>query len=89
MMQHGAKNIILLSRSAGKPGATASIAEQAEQAGCRIKGISCDVANSADLNAALQACKDEGFPPVRGIVQGAMVLKVSHSSSSQLLVPSS
>lgn len=77
MVEHGARNLILLSRSAGAQNSGA-LATQLRAAGCRVVAISCDVASSQDLARALVTCeREEGLPPVRGIVQGAMVLQDS------------
>ncbi|KAK3167997.1 Type I Iterative PKS [Lepraria neglecta] len=78
MIEHGAKNLILLSRSAGNVQKTGRfVAQTMQETGCRIKAISCDVSNSADLASALQECQREQLPPIRGIVQAAMVLQDS------------
>ncbi|ROW12025.1 hypothetical protein VPNG_05286 [Cytospora leucostoma] len=76
MVSHGARNVILLSRSAGTSSKSRNLVEELE-AGCRVKAISCDVSNAEDLAAALQSCIRDGLPPVRGIIQGAMVLEDS------------
>ena len=78
MVDHGAKNIILLSRGASKK---KGLINEIQQNGCRVKGISCDVSSAADLKQALDLCAKEQFPPVRGVVQAAMVMKVSPKSS--------
>lgn len=77
MVTHGAKNLILLSRSAGKSEKTSAFVADLEDIGCRVKAISCDVSDPADLSRALCICKEEGLPPVKGVVQGAMVLQDS------------
>ncbi|KND87310.1 Lovastatin diketide synthase LovF [Tolypocladium ophioglossoides CBS 100239] len=77
MVDHGARNLILLSRSAGKQNSGAFVS-QLREAGCRVVAISCDVANNEDLARALDTCeRDEQLPPVRGVIQGAMVLQDS------------
>jgi acyl transferase domain-containing protein/NADPH:quinone reductase-like Zn-dependent oxidoreductase/SAM-dependent methyltransferase len=77
MIEHGATNLILLSRSAGDAQKTGGFASEImEETGCRIKAISRDVSNPSDLESALQECEREGLPPVRGIIQAAMVLQV-------------
>ena len=77
MIEHCAKNIILLSRSAGDAQrAGGFVTEIIEETDCRIKAINCDVSNPTDLASALEQCEREGFPPVRGIIQAAMVLQV-------------
>ncbi|KAF7554212.1 hypothetical protein G7Z17_g3048 [Cylindrodendrum hubeiense] len=77
MIYHGARNLILLSRSAGKENSGAFVS-QLRESGCRVIAISCDVTSSQDLTRALDSCeRDEQFPPVRGVIQGAMVLQDS------------
>ncbi|KAK4447399.1 hypothetical protein QBC34DRAFT_440144 [Podospora aff. communis PSN243] len=74
MVDHGARNLILLSRGAGKRSPDGFIA-QLRDAGCRVVTVSCDAADKAELNRALNRCQHvEGLPPIRGVVQGAMVL---------------
>jgi acyl transferase domain-containing protein/NADPH:quinone reductase-like Zn-dependent oxidoreductase len=83
LVAHGAKNLILLSRSAGhldlpenkNTNGALFVRELCESAGCRVKPVSCDISLASDLVKALRACADDGFPPVRGVVQGAMLLR--------------
>ncbi|CAM1507801.1 Fc.00g046490.m01.CDS01 [Cosmosporella sp. VM-42] len=75
MVSQGAKNLILLSRSAGRSEKTAAFVSELREDGCRVKPVSCDVADEADLGKALSLCKEDGFPPVRGVIQAAMVLQ--------------
>lgn len=74
MVGHGAKNLILLSRGAStKEGLISHI----QKADCRVKAINCDISNATDLQQALDLCAKEQFPPIRGLVQAAMVMKVN------------
>ncbi|KAI8949442.1 putative polyketide synthase [Xylaria longipes] len=82
LVDHGAKSLILLSRSAGdldldKNQNTdgALFVRELRATGCRVKPVSCDVSRAIELGKALRACEDEGLPPVRGVVQGAMLLR--------------
>jgi acyl transferase domain-containing protein/NADPH:quinone reductase-like Zn-dependent oxidoreductase/SAM-dependent methyltransferase len=77
MIDRGAKNMILLSRVVSKKW---YLVNQIQQAGCRVKVISCDVSNAASLKQALNLCAKEQFPPVRGVVQTTMILNVSTQS---------
>lgn len=78
MASHGAKNLIVLSRSAGNVQKNASFVAGLREAGCRVVALSCDVTDKDDLARALRACESqEQLPPIRGIVQGAMVLQDS------------
>ncbi|KAK0757783.1 hypothetical protein N5P37_009799 [Trichoderma harzianum] len=82
LVAHGAKNLILLSRSAGnldlpenKDTNGALFVQELRESGCRVKPVSCDVSLASELVKALRACADDGLPPVRGVVQGAMLLR--------------
>lgn len=77
MVDRGAKNMILLSRGASKE---TGLINQIQQAGCRVNAISCDVSSAASLKQALDLCATEQLPPVRGVIQAAMVRKVSTQS---------
>lgn len=75
MASHGAKNIIVLSRSAGK--VDSSFVAGLGELGCRVVALSCDITSKDDLTRALRACESQQLPPIRGVVQGAMVLQDS------------
>ncbi|RMZ82271.1 hypothetical protein DV738_g1896, partial [Chaetothyriales sp. CBS 135597] len=77
MVDHGARNLILLSRSAGNLTKTGAFVKELREAGCRVQPISCDVSSADSLSAALRTCEQNGFPPTRGVIQGAMVLQDS------------
>lgn len=77
MIDRGAKNLILLSRSAGNAEKSGAFVAELREAGCRIKAISCDISIAGHLAQALRTCEDQGLPPVRGVIQGAMVLQDS------------
>ncbi|RDL31106.1 uncharacterized protein BP5553_09895 [Venustampulla echinocandica] len=71
MVEHGAKHLVIMSRKAEKSPFLAEL----EETGCNIRCISCDVSSSSELSRAMQNCA--GMPPVKGVIQGAMVLKDS------------
>ena len=73
----GAKSLILISRSGidGK-GATDAV-EALSNPGVSITVRKCDVADKQSLSALLRDCA-QTLPPIRGVVQGAMVLQVSN-----------
>lgn len=77
-MKHGARNLILTSRSAAAGGKAASFVTELQEAypGANVKAVGCDVSNEEDLAAALRSWAGE-LPPVRGVVQAAMVLEDS------------
>nr|ALQ32938.1 putative polyketide synthase [Fusarium sacchari] len=73
----GAKQIILMSRSAGTKEDDKVFIRDLAETGCMIECISCDVAKSHDLERALQLCTAKGLPPIRGVIHAAMVLQDS------------
>ncbi|KAF7155819.1 hypothetical protein CNMCM5623_008699 [Aspergillus felis] len=75
MISRGARNLVLLSRSAARGEKTAALAEELREAGCsRVLPVSCDVANEDDVARAIQVCAQEGLPPIRGVIHAAFVL---------------
>ena len=75
MADHGAKNLVILSRSANTQKADTFVTEM-EKLGCKTKAIGCDISDALQLNKSLNLCLQE-MPQIRGVVQGAMVLQVS------------
>ena len=75
MIEHGARNLIFANRS-GLARQDAKDAVQILQAkGARVVVYPCDVCESAQLdNLIAQSSKD--MPPIRGVIQSAMVLRV-------------
>lgn len=75
MVQKGAQNIVLLSRSGSVRGQAAREIEALRDCGANIVLRSCDVSSRAAVDDLLQH-ELAHLPPVRGIVHGAMVLDV-------------
>lgn len=75
MTDHGARNLIVLSRSANAPEKAAPLLAEMKKIGCRVKTIGCDISDESQLAKALESCAQE-MPPIRGVIQGAMVLQV-------------
>lgn len=71
----GATHLILLSRSGMNAQGAQDLVHSIEEKGANVKVIKCDVASAEDLNLQLDACTKQ-MPPVRGVIQGAMVLQV-------------
>jgi hypothetical protein len=46
-------------------------------AGYRAMAISCNISIAGQNFKALRRCEDDGLPPVRGVIQGVMVLQDS------------
>ncbi|KAI0009530.1 hypothetical protein F4779DRAFT_369425 [Xylariaceae sp. FL0662B] len=77
LADHGAKNLIVLSRSAGNVEKTGTFVNELRKVGCQVMAISCNVSIAGDLAKALRACEEHGLPPVRGVIQAAMALQDS------------
>lgn len=75
MISKGARHIVLLSRSGSSSGKVHELIEEANAAGATIVVRACDIANRTQVDAVLNSLSD--LPPVRGLIHGAMVLKVS------------
>ena len=75
LVERGARHLILLSRNA-QSYKHLEFYTDLRAAGCEVVARNCNIADKADLARALEECK--GMPPVRGIIQGAMVLQVRH-----------
>lgn len=72
MVDRGAKHIIVMSRTARIDSFFAEMQRDID-----VRAVSCDVSDKAQLAAALTSCVD--MPPIRGVFQGAMTLRVSFS----------
>lgn len=73
MLTKGAKNLVLVSRHATTHPAAEEMRENAKLAGCRLELHDCDVADEKSLVQLLQDCSKR-LPPIRGVVNAAMVL---------------
>ena len=71
MVERGAKHLIVMSRSA-------TVDDFLSELPCNVRAVGCDIANEAQLTEALVSCVD--MPPIRGVIQAAMVLQVSEDS---------
>lgn len=87
MVERGARNLAYVSRSGGAslPAAAKELIEELNQAGVRTALVQCDITDAKKLSAALGSAL-KGLPPLRGVIQGAMVLNdasfanMNHSS---------
>ena len=75
LVNHGARNIIVVSRSANSQEKAAPFLADMEKAGCRVKAAGCDISDESQLADVLRTCVQE-MPPIRGVIQAAMVLQV-------------
>lgn len=71
----GVKSLILVSRSGMDAVGAMDAVEALKKPDITITVHKCDVADRERLSAVLHDCA-QTLPPIRGVVQGAMVLKV-------------
>ncbi|KAL4966473.1 polyketide synthase [Aspergillus stella-maris] len=73
LVKDGARYLVILSRSGSKHPKAAELVADLEQGGCTLVMPKCDI---TDADAVKQALDDACavLPPIRGVVQGAMVL---------------
>jgi myxalamid-type polyketide synthase MxaB len=72
MVEGGARDLVLVGRSAPGEGARDAIAEM-KRAGARVQVLQADVSDAEQAARVLEAARDGG-PPLRGIVHAAGVL---------------
>ena len=71
----GAKSLIVISRSGMDARGAIDAVEVLKRPGVVITVRKCDVTDKDGLSSVLQDCV-QTLPPIRGVIQGAMVLKV-------------
>ena len=77
MVDRGARNLLLLSRSAALPSEKQqAFLRELECLGVNVVVKSCDTADTTQLSEIVRDCRGT-MPPIKGLVQGAMVLRVS------------
>jgi NADPH:quinone reductase-like Zn-dependent oxidoreductase len=72
---HGAGHIVTLSRRKLKTEDQLSLEEEIRTLGGELHIIGCDITDKEAVNAASILCK--AYPPVKGVIHGGMVLRVS------------
>ena len=82
MARHGAKHIVAMSRSGYEDRVSLRVLHDLSTEGCHVDLAIGDVANLDDVRRAFQ----KATVPVGGIIQGAMVLRVSRYWTPRLLV---
>ncbi|KAI9695597.1 MAG: Type I Iterative PKS [Bogoriella megaspora] len=70
----GVKNLILLSRSGAHSRDAQKLLQDLSHLGVTVAVPRCDIGSAASLDTALQGCI-KTMPPVKGCIQGAMVLE--------------
>lgn len=73
LLDQGARNIVILSRSGMRHQEAGHAVAQLQERGGNILVKQCDVADKEQLAAVVQSLSTVG--PVNGVIQGAMVLR--------------
>lgn len=76
MVEHGARYLVLFSRSGPSDLATKQFVQELQARGVTVNTPACDVADAESLQSVLETIKIS-LPPIAGCIQAAMVLKVS------------
>jgi hypothetical protein len=76
MAARGARNLIFLSRSGNTEGEIAESISALELKGVTVRIFKCDVSDRSRMAEVFEECKST-LPPIKGVIQGAMVLDVS------------
>jgi hypothetical protein len=84
MARHGAKHLVLLSRSGGGKSKYDEDIRMLTELGCRIDVLTCDVTKAQDVENAVATLRNNGAK-ISGVIQCAMVLRVSPFSLPQIL----
>lgn len=79
MAGRGAKNLILLSRRGPVQDAAKRLVQELELTCDNVATPACDVTDIRTLRDVIEKCL-ETMPPIKGCIQGSMVLKVSSTS---------
>lgn len=74
MVRNGARNLIYVSRHGASSPDAADFIKEMDAAGVRTSILKCDISNEERLSEALAETL-KYMPPIRGVIQGAMVLK--------------
>jgi hypothetical protein len=76
MTDHGARNLILINRSGLQNQEARDTVQALKSKGASVVAYSCDITDSVKVEATIaQAAKE--MPPIKGVIQGAMLLRVS------------
>ena len=76
MLDHGARNIMFANRSGQTKQEAKEIIQALEARGAKVAVYSCDVSNMSQVSDMVAKAREE-MPPIRGVIQAAMVLRVS------------
>ncbi|KAI1108641.1 hypothetical protein F5Y14DRAFT_435490 [Nemania sp. NC0429] len=75
MVDRGAKHLIMLSRSGAVSEAAVELVSSLTARGVTVFAPKCDASSSNSLKAALEESAARAMPPIKGCINGAMVLQ--------------
>jgi NAD(P)-dependent dehydrogenase (short-subunit alcohol dehydrogenase family) len=75
MVSKGARNLVLVSRNGSATGKVKELIDDLGATGAQVVVRRCDVSDSASVQKLI-ASELVGMPEVKGVVHGAMVLRV-------------
>jgi NAD(P)-dependent dehydrogenase (short-subunit alcohol dehydrogenase family) len=81
LANNGARYLILVSRNGSITDSSKKLLIDFERQNIDVLSDTCDIADVNQLKALLQTVKRKRMPPIRGVIQGAMVLRVSLRAS--------
>jgi NADPH:quinone reductase-like Zn-dependent oxidoreductase/NAD(P)-dependent dehydrogenase (short-subunit alcohol dehydrogenase family) len=76
LARHGARHLAFLSRSGALSDQAKSVLQTLQEEGIDAKTYRCDTAEASQLSATVSQLSTE-MPPIRGLINGAMVLRDS------------
>lgn len=78
MAAKGAKTIVLISRSGSVAGKVKELVDELAALDVKVIVRRCNVVSKTEVDALIGGLQD--LPPIRGVVHGTMVLRVSRPS---------
>ncbi len=78
LVEHGARNLVIVSRRAGNKDRADQLCTELEEfgRGVRVTAIGCDISDGIQLRKSLDAYTGGGAPAIKGIIHGGMELRV-------------
>ncbi|KAK4038649.1 polyketide synthase [Parachaetomium inaequale] len=92
MIEHGARNIMLLSRSGGGEEMLQRLRQELQGYDANVAVVKCDAADETHVRRLIDDCQ-RALPPIVGVIHAAMVLRdgllenMSHEDYQQVLRP--
>lgn len=86
MIEHGARNVVVLGRSGDTRPEVKKLLKQYEGTDVVVRALACDVGLRSEVANVVKSIED--LPPVRGVIHSALQLRVSRHSHEFCLVKS-